>query len=94
MIGINLEFEKDIPFPLGKKPVMKDRPATVKDYRVNTDGYRYRLSYRTLDTKEEIYRVWVTEKYRLDKLPNGKWDWSNKHEHKRIATSNWEDEIC
>lgn len=124
MIGINLEFEKDIPFPLGK-PCARKRPATAKDLiclwvenegevgdsfkiqgkklktnvcqhfsnRVNTDGYRYRLSYRTLDVKEEIYRVWVTEKYRLDKLPNGKWDWSKKHEHKRIQTSSWETEI-
>ena len=80
MLGINLEFEKNVPFPLGRKPVMKDRPATVKDliclwveqegevgdsfkiqgnklksnvcqhfnYKTTPDGYRFRLSYRTV----------------------------------------------
>lgn len=126
MLGINLEFEKNVPFPLGRKPVMKDRPATVKDliclwveqegevgdsfkiqgnklksnvcqhfnYKTTPDGYRFRLSYRTVDKDEEIYRVWITEKYRLDKLPDGRWDTRGKwHEHKRIQTCSWETEV-
>jgi hypothetical protein len=125
MIGINLEFEKNVPFPLGK-PILKDRPATAKDliclwvekegevgdsfkiqgyklktnvcghfvYKTSEKGYRFRLSYRTLDKDKEIYRVWITEKYRVDKLPDGEWDYRGTwHEHKRIKTSNWEDEI-
>ena len=31
-------------------------------YKTTADGYRFRLSYRTIDRDEEIYRVWIYRK--------------------------------
>jgi hypothetical protein len=119
-IGINLEFEKNVPFPLGKRR-RKDRPATAKDliclwienegeagdsfkvqgkklrnnvmqhfnaeWRPDDKGYTRKLSYRTVDAKQEIYRIWIVEISRYYRRADGSWNTTGpKREHQKIRT--------
>jgi len=56
-------------------------------YRPTDEGYVHVLSYRTLNAEEEIYRVWIVEKFRANRKANGGWDFFTKHEHKKLASS-------